>query len=609
MTAPGGFPRRRETGAGMIGMVKRNCSPANCAHDSKKGSVARDPRDFSTKDSTLTLDNGSAYYAVHASVEKPSGSLRVVSDAPQKDESEFFTWFRAAVPDCQMSARIARNPCAMGSPLDYSSTPFSLEIAPVTSVQDEGSSQMGDQILRSWHYPRPYYPSVAQTEALTQNAQSSTLAPHNGLQVLSKVPDTLFLAPPPQGPSPTRSPSDLAPVGRPGPRSLGKSMTRTTDLRPYNSRRSPNELYIDAATCSAFLARSPPPSLQEADLALGPFGLTYSRSRVVDFSSPILIDYYRILTKRPRSEPDPKGFLAPFRWHVWVGLVLSVGVIGAVLFGVRKGAHALFGGEQMNLSKNASLAQHLWAVYGALISQQYTWMSSSWSGRAVVGTWWLVALIVARSYSSALTSMLAVRTVPVKYNYLRQVIGDPDIHLIFEKATALVEHMSTVQEGVYKELADTIQEDRAHFLASSKLYDAAYTDVRNKQYALLVEDTTCRKVFSDDFTKHGRCDFYIGKERYWPLIFCLIGRKGTPIMQAINSKIERLVSHDLYFKWLKDELPNATACLKASTKITVNEAYDLTGLWGVFVLFLGGMVAASLVLMVETSVGLVAERM
>lgn len=54
-------------------------------------------------------------------------------------------------------------------------------------------------------------------------------------------------------------------------------------------------------------------SPQEADLALGPFGLTYSRSRVVDFSSPILIDYYRILTKRPRSEPNPKGFLTPFR--------------------------------------------------------------------------------------------------------------------------------------------------------------------------------------------------------------------------------------------------------------------------------------------------------
>lgn len=59
-----------------------------------------------------------------------------------------------------------------------------------------------------------------------------------------------------------------------------------------------------------------------------------------------------------------------------------------------------------------------------------------------VATWWVVALIVARSYSSALTSLLAVRTVPVKYNYLRQVIADHQMHLIFEKATALVEHMS-----------------------------------------------------------------------------------------------------------------------------------------------------------------------
>ena len=53
--------------------------------------------------------------------------------------------------------------------------------------------------------------------------------------------------------------------------------------------------------------------VQEADIALGPFGLTYSRSRVVDFTSPILIDYYRILVRRPRSEPDPIGFLRPFR--------------------------------------------------------------------------------------------------------------------------------------------------------------------------------------------------------------------------------------------------------------------------------------------------------
>ena len=60
-----------------------------------------------------------------------------------------------------------------------------------------------------------------------------------------------------------------------------------------------------------------------------------------------------------------------------------------------------------------------------------------------------------------------------------------------------------MQRGVYKELADTIHQERAHFLASSALYEAAYQKVRKGHHALLVEDTTCRKVYSDDFTKYG----------------------------------------------------------------------------------------------------------
>ncbi|XP_064111241.1 probable glutamate receptor [Macrobrachium nipponense] len=284
----------------------------------------------------------------------------------------------------------------------------------------------------------------------------------------------------------------------------------------------------------------------EADLALGPFGLTYSRSRVVDFSSPILIDYYRILVKRPTSEPDPWGFLRPFRY-----------------------SHAI------------------------------TYISPRDSARMAVCLWLFVVLIVSRVFGSSLTSLLAVRNVPIKYDYLRQVIDDPKMQLIFEKATALVEHMSKVESGIYKELADVGKVGRSHFLASSKLYDAAYTDVRRKQYALLVEDVTCRKVYSDDFTRGGTCDFYIGKEKYWPLIFCMIGKKGYPLMKAINEKIGRMTAHDLYFKWLGYELPNATACLRATTRVTVDEAYNLKGLWGIFVTFAGGIVLSCVALLCE----------
>ncbi|XP_068216641.1 glutamate receptor ionotropic, kainate glr-3-like [Palaemon carinicauda] len=336
----------------------------------------------------------------------------------------------------------------------------------------------------------------------------------------------------------------------------------------------------------------------EADIALGPFGLTYSRSRVVDFSSPILIDYYRILVKRPRSEPDPWGFLRPFSWGVWIGLVLSLCAATLLVYVTKYNwmADSQHRGTTGNIQ---ALMKLFYELYSSLMTQPLTWIPTRDSLRVAVCFWLFVVLVFSRVFSSSLTSLLAVRNVPIKYDYLRQVIDDPKMNLIFEKATALVEHMSKVESGIYRELADVGKVGRSHFLASSKLYDAAYADVRHKQYALLVEDVTCRKVFSDDFTKYGRCDFYIGKEKYWPLIFCLIGKKGYPLMKAINEKIGRMTSHDLYFKWLGYELPNATACLKATTRVTVNEAYDLTGLWGVFTLFSGGIVLSFTALLLE----------
>ena len=45
------------------------------------------------------------------------------------------------------------------------------------------------------------------------------------------------------------------------------------------------------------------------------------------------------------------------------------------------------------------------------------------------------------------------------------------------------------------------------------------------------------------------------------------------------NRIERIVAQDLYFKWLHDEMPNATVCLKARNKVTVREPYGLKGLW------------------------------
>ena len=138
-----------------------------------------------------------------------------------------------------------------------------------------------------------------------------------------------------------------------------------------------------------------------------------------------------------------------------------------------------------------------------------------------IAVWWIAILVISRSYSSSLTSLLAVRKVPSKYEYLTDLIQDDNMKLIYEKAAVLINFISVKREisftlgseihyflqkaesGIFKELSNANNAGRGIFLASSLLYDAAYNEVRRDSYALLVEDITCRKVFSDDFTNYG----------------------------------------------------------------------------------------------------------
>ncbi|KAF2354691.1 Ionotropic glutamate receptor [Trinorchestia longiramus] len=338
----------------------------------------------------------------------------------------------------------------------------------------------------------------------------------------------------------------------------------------------------------------------EADLALGPFGLTASRSKVVSFSNPILIDYYRILVRRQKPQPDAWGWRRPFTAVVWLCFALCMGGLTLLLwlntrlFGIQVTTDA------REPRRDVGVFEHFWVIFAVAISQPCKWTPHTWAGRTLMAVWFLMALISMRSYSSSLTSLLAVRTVATPYNFLIDLVEDQDVRLVFEASTAFVEQLLTVKTGIYASLA--AEKARSRFVTPTELYKAAYTDVKNSKTALLVEDTTCNKVISDDYTKLGRCDFYVGKERYFPLVFSMIGRKDHPIMQAINSRLDHMLSHDLYFKWLSYELPNASACSNAASSVTVREPYSLRGLWGVFILLVVGLILSLLCLCAEACI-------
>ncbi|CAL4065909.1 unnamed protein product [Meganyctiphanes norvegica] len=70
-------------------------------------------------------------------------------------------------------------------------------------------------------------------------------------------------------------------------------------------------------------------------------------------------------------------------------------------------------------------------------------------------------------------------------------------------------------------------------------------------------------------------------------------------MPAVNYRIQTLVEHDMYRRWLGAELPNATICLNTPKSTTVTENYTMEGLWGVFVVLTSGLLIATLAFIVE----------
>ncbi|KAA0189007.1 Ionotropic receptor 139, partial [Hyalella azteca] len=224
---------------------------------------------------------------------------------------------------------------------------------------------------------------------------------------------------------------------------------------------------------------------QEVDLALGPFGMTEARAKVVKFSYPVFYGYYRILVRRPQAQHDPWSFFKPLELQVWI---------------------------------------------------------------AVLG----------------LTSLLAVRRVPVHINSLQDLVRSPGVPMLLEKDTAFTEHINRSQDGIYKEIRD--QSTRLKPIKMEDMERVAAATVMEEDAALLA---VCA----------GECGMMLADETFWPLQLSIIGQRNSNLVDRISPHIRSLVEQDLYNLWLRRELGDYFSCLHKPKKFTINEPISIRTLW------------------------------
>ncbi|XP_068217817.1 glutamate receptor ionotropic, kainate glr-3-like [Palaemon carinicauda] len=312
---------------------------------------------------------------------------------------------------------------------------------------------------------------------------------------------------------------------------------------------------------------------KEADIGLGPFGMSYIRSQVVDFSMPLFREVLHVLVSRPIPQPDPWGFISLLTWSVWIGILLSFSVVVVILTVVD---HILDSGGSHKFDNN------FWLTYKIFTSQNISATRDGLALRLVTLLWMLSMLIVIRSYSGTMTSMLAVKTVPIKYDSLSDVLVDPKVKILMEGSTALTAHLQTVKEGIYKDLADALK-TRGIFVKASAMQEEAYRYLPQGQHAMLLEAVGSNNIYSDHFQKTGRCDFYKSREVFWPLHYALIVRQGSTLRNLVDSRILALREFGIIERWILDQTPQMIYCIKMPTKIKRQGPYSIYDLWAVFV--------------------------
>ncbi|XP_071545443.1 glutamate receptor ionotropic, delta-2-like [Panulirus ornatus] len=330
---------------------------------------------------------------------------------------------------------------------------------------------------------------------------------------------------------------------------------------------------------------------KEADFALGPFGLTTSRTEVVDFTWPMTIQYSRILGGRGRPEVDPWGFLLPLSPLVWTAILTTLVLVPVVVvlisfcFSISR-AHCTWMRDTFEMLR-------------ILLQQDNSVSSGRWWKRLVLAGWMITALVLVRSYAGNLMSVLAVRYVRQPFQTLRDLLDDPSATMIWQINSTNVQYFRSVDSGIFREVSNAESAGRIKYHKLSQFPHSVNTLVRRGHHVLIDLEIVITMIIGEDFTYTGRCDFYSSRERFLPMILSMIGQKNSPLVPALSKRIFSLTEAGLFDHFFKDSVPNTSYCAYSPSKITVSTSLALSNLWGIFVILLSGHSCSLLVFCLE----------
>ncbi|XP_021705215.1 ionotropic receptor 93a [Aedes aegypti] len=325
-------------------------------------------------------------------------------------------------------------------------------------------------------------------------------------------------------------------------------------------------------------------SLMDNKILLAAVGATVSpkQKKYVNFTTPISIQTYSFIVSRPKELSRVFLFLSPFTIDTWLCLSATVLLMGPFLYVVNRLSPFYEHHGRSNTIGLGKLYNCFWYIYGALLQQGGLYLPYADSGRIIIGTWWLVVLVIVTTYCGNLVAFLTFPKIAIPITTVNQLIrNEQGVSWSIRRGTFLEQFLLETDDPKYIKLHN-------HAGYVSEESEQMVERIRTGRHVHIDWRTNLKYLMKKEFLKNDRCDFALSVDEFLDEQIALAMPKNSPYLELINAELTKMHQFGFIQRWLGSYMPSEDKCSNArkSTEVenhTVNND-DMAGSYYVLVI-------------------------